>query len=57
MKNITVFGERNIRRIRDETKEKRYFSIIDIVGILIEQNNYNKAKSYRTTLKNRLKIE
>ena len=55
--NLTIFGERNIRRIRDEKQEKRYFSVIDIVGLLVDQNDYKKAKSYRTTLKNRLKTE
>jgi hypothetical protein len=57
MKNITVFEERNIRRIRDEKKDKRYFSVIDIVGILIEQENYKKTKTYWTTLKSRMKSE
>ncbi len=38
-------------------KEKWYFSIIDIVTILTEQEDYKKAKSYWTTLKNRLNNE
>lgn len=57
MKDMTVFEQKNIRRIRDQAKEKRYFSVIDIVGILIEQDDYNKTKTYWTTLKNRLKTE
>ncbi len=57
MDKITVFEEKNIRRIWDENKEKRYFSVIDIVGILIEQEDYKKAKSYRSTLKGRLQNE
>jgi cell filamentation protein len=57
MKNITVFEERNIRRIRDEKKEKRYFSVIDIVGILIEQEDYTKSRKYWNKLSERLKKE
>lgn len=57
LENLAVFEEKKIRRIRDEKKEIRYFSVIDIVGILTEQDDYNKSKSYRTTLKNRLKME
>ena len=38
-------------------KEKWYFSIIDIVAVLTEQDNFKKAQSYWTTLKSRLKLE
>jgi len=31
--------------------------VIDVVGALIEQSDFKKAKSYWTTLKNRLKDE
>lgn len=55
--NISIFEKKQIRRIWDEKLEKRYFSVVDIVGILIEQDDYKKAKSYRTTLKSRLKSE
>lgn len=54
---IALFEERQIRRIWDEQQEKRFFSVIDIVAILTEQEDYKKAKSYRTTLKARLKAE
>jgi len=55
--NISIFEKKQIRRIWDEKLEKRYFSVVDIVGILIEQDDYKRAKSYRTTLKSRLKSE
>ncbi|MDP3724657.1 MAG: hypothetical protein Q8R11_03415, partial [bacterium] len=38
-------------------KEKWYFSVIDIVSVLTEQDNFKKAQSYWTTLKSRLKRE
>ncbi len=56
-KQITIFEGRKIRRHYDEEKEKWYFSVIDIIAALIEQLDFKKAKSYWTTLKNRLKIE
>ena len=34
-----------------------YFSVIDIISALTEQANFKKAKSYWSTLKNRLKQE
>ena len=56
-KHITIFEGQKIRRVWDEQKEKWYFSVIDIMAILTEQTNYNRAKTYWTTLKNRLKNE
>jgi DNA-damage-inducible protein D len=37
--------------------KKWYFSVIDIIAVLTEQKDYLKAKTYWTTLKNRLKNE
>ena len=56
-KNLTIFENFHIRRHYDEEKEVWYFSVIDIVGALTSQNDYKKAKTYWTTLKNRLKKE
>ncbi|MDP2642286.1 MAG: BRO family protein [Candidatus Peregrinibacteria bacterium] len=56
--NISVVFENfNIRKYYDEKHELWYFSVIDVVAVLIEQTDYKKAKSYWTTLKNRLKTE
>lgn len=54
---LAVFEGRKIRRVWDEKKEKWYFSVIDIVAVLTEQEDFKKAQSYWTTLKNRLKKE
>ena len=56
-KYITIFEGKKIRRLWDEKKEKWYFSVIDIIAVLTHQVDYKKAKSYWTTLKNRLKNE
>lgn len=55
--NIAFFEQNKIRRVYDAYKELWYFSVIDIVAALTEQTNYQRAKSYWTTLKNRLKQE
>jgi hypothetical protein len=60
MKNnnsLAIFETHKIRRHFDEKTETWYFSVIDIVGALIEQTDFKKAQSYWTTLKNRLKNE
>jgi len=55
--SLVIFENFNIRRHYDEKTETWFFSIIDIVAVLIEQRDFKKAKSYWTTLKNRLKNE
>ncbi|MGE0267150.1 MAG: hypothetical protein AB7S78_01660 [Candidatus Omnitrophota bacterium] len=58
MKNtLEVFENYKIRRIYDEKTDTWYFSVIDIIAVLIEQKDFKKAQSYWTTLKNRLKKE
>jgi hypothetical protein len=55
--SLAIFEAYKIRRVYDEKKEKWYFSVIDIIAVLIDQKDFKKAKSYWTTLKNRLKTE
>lgn len=55
--SITIFETYKIRRVYDENKEVWYFSIIDIIVALLQQEDFKKAQSYWTTLKNRLKKE
>lgn len=54
---IPSFDQFPIRRVYDETKGKRYFSVIDIVKALLDSPEHDRAKTYWTTLKNRLKNE
>lgn len=55
--DLTIFEDHQIRRIYDEEKETWYFSIIDIIQILTEQVDYQKARKYWNKLKERLKDE
>lgn len=54
---LTFFENFKIRRYYDESAETWRFSVIDIISALTEQADYKKAKTYWTTLKNRLKNE
>ncbi|MCD6379169.1 Bro-N domain-containing protein [bacterium] len=54
---LVAFENFKIRRIYDEKSEIWHFSVIDIIAVLTEQKDYKKAKTYWTTLKNRLKKE
>ncbi len=56
-KTIAIFEEFKIRRIYDEKTETWYFSIIDILQALLEQEEYQKARKYWNKLKQRLKKE
>jgi hypothetical protein len=51
---IKLFHEKQIRSLWDEEKEKWYFSIVDVVGVLTESPNPRK---YWSVLKTRLKAE
>ncbi|MDQ1284319.1 MAG: hypothetical protein QG620_667 [Patescibacteria group bacterium] len=56
-RSLAIFEGKKIRRIWDGKEDKWYFSVIDVVAVLIEQSDFKKAKSYWTTLKSRLKDE
>lgn len=51
--DLTLFEDKQIRHIYDEEKEVYYFSIVDIVAILIEKD-YQSARKYWKVLKGRL---
>lgn len=50
-----LFEDKEIRKERYQ--EERFFNLIDVIGALTNQYDYKKAKTYRTTLKSRLKQE
>ncbi|MDR3113648.1 MAG: hypothetical protein LBU09_04655 [Endomicrobium sp.] len=54
---LDMFENFNVRRIYDEKREKWYFSIINIVAVLTEQNDYQKARDYWNKLAQRLRDE
>ncbi len=54
MSNIKLFESKKVRTHWDEEKEKWYFSIVDIIGILTDQPTSDRARNYWKVLKNRL---
>lgn len=56
-KELAIFENFKIRRHYDEKTETWFFSVIDIIAALTEQQDFKKAQSYWTTLKSRLKKE
>lgn len=58
MKNELIpFEDYSIRRVYDETTETWFFSVVDIIQVLIQQSDYQAARNYWKVLKNRLKNE
>ncbi len=56
-KAIVIFEDKPVRRAWIEKEEKWYFSVIDIVAVLINQKDFQAARNYWKVLKNRLKKE
>ena len=54
---IQLFKEQKVRTHWDDKQEKWCFSIIDVVAILTDQQNYQTARKYWNKLKERLKKE
>jgi len=55
--SLAVFEGKQIRRHYDEDTEIWYFSVVDIIQVLIQQPDYQAARNYWKVLKNRLNKE
>ena len=51
---IQLFEGRKVRTAWDDEQEKWYFSVVDVVGVLTNQPDYQKARKYWNKLKQRL---
>jgi len=54
---VGLFNGVQVRHIWDEEAEKWWWSILDIIGILTDQPDYEKVRNYWKWLKNKLKAE
>jgi hypothetical protein len=52
-----TFEDHSIRRVYDETAETWWFSVVDIVQVLIQQSDFQTARKYWNKLKTRLNAE
>ena len=55
--SLAVFKDYPIRRVYDEDTGTWYFSVVDIIQVLIQQPDYQTARKYWNKLKERLKKE
>lgn len=55
--SIRFFDDREVRAVWDEENSKWLFSVLDIIGVLNEQDDYGKNRNYWKYLKAKLKRE
>lgn len=55
--SITPFEDYNIRRQYDEEKDTWYFSVVDIIQVLIQQKDFKTSRKYWNKLKERMRNE
>ncbi|RLD58677.1 MAG: cell filamentation protein Fic [Bacteroidetes bacterium] len=55
--SIRFFNDREVRAVWDEENAKWWFSVLDIVTVLTDQNDYTKTRNYWKYLKAKLKKE
>src|SRR4030066_1303366 len=55
--SLAIFKDYQIRRVYDEDTGIWYFSVVDIIQVLIQQPDYQTARKYWNKLKERLKKE
>lgn len=55
--SIRFFDDREVRAIWDEENAKWWFSVLDILAVLTDQNDYAKTRNYWKYLKAKLKKE
>jgi len=55
--SIRFFDDREVRAIWDEENNKWWFSVLDIVAVLTNQNDYAKTRNYWKYLKAKLRKE
>ena len=53
---LKIFEDKKIRTKWDEEQEKWYFSVVDVIAVLTD-NDYQKSRNYWKWLKNKLKEE
>ena len=55
--SIRFYNDREVRAVWDEENSKWWFSVLDIVGVLNDQDDYRKNRNYWKYLKTKLKSE
>ena len=53
--SIRFYNDREVRAIWDEEKSKWWFSVLDVIGAINTQDDYQKTRNYWKYLKTKLK--
>jgi hypothetical protein len=53
--SIRFYNDREVRAIWDEEKSKWWFSVLDVIGAINAQDDYQKTRNYWKYLKTKLK--
>ena len=53
--SIRFFDDREVRAVWDEENTKWWFSVLDIVAVLTDQDDYTKTRNYWKYLKAKLR--
>lgn len=53
--SIRFLNDREVRAVWNDMTNSWYFSVLDVVGILNYQDDYNRNRNYRKWLKAKLK--
>ena len=55
--SIRFFDDREVRAVWDDQNVKWWFSVLDILAVLTDQDDYTKTRNYWKYLKAKLKKE
>lgn len=55
--SIRFFGDREVRAVWNDAENKWFFSVLDIIGAIRKEDNYEKCRNYWKYLKAKLKQE
>lgn len=55
--SIRFFDDREVRAVWSEEQNKWFFSVLDIIGAIRKEDDYNKCRNYWKYLKDKLKRE
>ena len=55
--SIRFFNDREVRAVWDDNHNKWWFSVLDIIAAINEQDDYQKTRNYWKYLKTKLKKE
>ena len=56
-KSIRFFNDREVRAVWDDEHSKWWFSVLDIIAAINEQDDYQKTRNYWKYLKTKLKLQ